>query len=647
MGEQVLLHLSESNKSTEEKLTYFDRSVFERLRLSSIEPASKAELFGLLVRYNTLYMIKKAGSGHIGSSFSSIDIMTWLYLNVLRGRDRYFSSKGHDSPALYAIQAGLGIIPFEKIHTLRRFGGLPGHPDVKTPGAFTNTGSLGMGVSKAKGFLYGDQILGNQNTRVYVLTGDGELQEGQFWESLSIKQEKISGNINVIVDHNKIQSDTFVADVSDLGDLELKFQAFGLPVKRIDGHDYTQLKNAFIEDNTDAPIRVIIADTIKGKGISFMEHTSMSDKEIYYKYHSGAPSYKEYKSASDELYDKICTKTHELSIDRAKTSSFISIKESHDTMIEHMIPAYSNALLKVANFNCNVVALDADLVLDTGLIPFKESYPHRFIECGIAEQDMVSQAGTLALAGCIPVVHSFSCFLTSRASEQIYNNCTQDSKVVYVGSLAGVLPAGPGHSHQAVRDYTAMMGMPNMTLIEPFNAKQIERCVSWAVNQNTFSTYIRLTSVPYSTCEEIKSIDDFNVGQGVCITDENDMVIIAFGPIIAFNALKAVQALENQGITPKVIITPWINQIDMEWLEYEIRNASLVVLIENHYQVCGVGAHYIASIVSKGKNINKRFYTIGIKELPVCGQNDEVLEYHNLSESRIKDKIAILHDLYC
>src|SRR5207248_1035420 len=159
-----------------------------------------------LARVNALYMIAAAGSGHIGSSFSAMDIVSWLYLNELRRPDAntsaafgdlYFSSKGHDVPGLYAVLIGLGDLDFDLLHQLRRLGGLPGHPDVSTSGVVTNTGSLGMGVSKAKGMVEANRLLG-RDQRIFVLTGDGELQEGQFWESLGTAAIRRMGEIVVI-----------------------------------------------------------------------------------------------------------------------------------------------------------------------------------------------------------------------------------------------------------------------------------------------------------------------------------------------------------------------------------------------------------------------------------------------------------------
>ena len=295
-------------------LNYVPIEEFNRIKNLKISNYEKAIIFSNLCRINTLYMIAKAGSGHIGSSFSSMDILTWLYLFEMKGdiniinensNDIFFSSKGHDAPALYSVLIGLGKLDFELLHKLRKFKGLPGHPDISTPNIITNTGSLGMGISKAKGIVFANRR-NKKSSRVFVLTGDGELQEGQIWESLlSAANNKLS-EIIVIVDHNKLQSDTLVSKVSDLGLLEEKFSAFGWHVSRCNGNNINELAETFknIREINDKP-KVIIADTIKGKGVSFMEHTSIDSDIEFYKFHSGAPSSDAYYRASLELVNLV------------------------------------------------------------------------------------------------------------------------------------------------------------------------------------------------------------------------------------------------------------------------------------------------------------------------------------------------------
>ena len=568
MGDQVGVSVSGT-------LYYIPFKEFERVRALSVSAVEKTSLFASLCRINTLYMIAHAGSGHIGSSFSSIDIMSWLLLNEVRVSpkgdttspcDIFFSSKGHDAPSLYNVFIGLGRLDFDLIHALRKHGGLPGHPDIAIPNIVTNTGSLGMGVSKAKGMIFANRLL-RRPTNVFVLTGDGELQEGQFWESLISAANLKLSELTVIIDHNKLQSDTLVSKVSDLGDLEAKLTAFGWHVSRCDGNDLVAFSTTLAATKrvTDQP-KVIIADTIKGKGVSFMEHTSIDSDVELYKFHSGAPNGENYTKATQELIvaanERLkCVGANELKLEILTREAIVSPEHT-----ERQIPAYADALLGQARKNSEIVVLDADLVLDTGLIPFQKEFPDRFLECGIAEQDMVSQAGGIALQGLLPIVHSFACFLSTRPNEQIYNNATEGKKIIYVGSLAGVLPAGPGHSHQGVRDIACILAIPNMTIIEPVNAKQVALALHWAVSDSQESVYMRLTSIPYEQTPELTQISEFIPGQGECIRKGNDLVILCFGPILSFQAMQAAEILADNGIETTVVVTPWINRIDMSWL---------------------------------------------------------------------------------
>jgi transketolase len=195
--------------AVEGELYYIGKPEFDRVRGLNAARHEIVALFADMARVNALYMIANAGSGHIGSSFSSMEIFSHLQLNELNsGRNaRFFSSKGHDAPGLYAVMMATGALDEDLLHKLRRLDGLPGHPDVGTEGIVANTGSLGMGISKAKGFVLAGRLKG-EPVSVMVVTGDGELQEGQIWESLMSAANWRMGELTVVVDHNKIQSTT-------------------------------------------------------------------------------------------------------------------------------------------------------------------------------------------------------------------------------------------------------------------------------------------------------------------------------------------------------------------------------------------------------------------------------------------------------
>ena len=375
-----------------------------------------------------------------------------------------------------------------------------------------------------------------------------------------------------------------------------------------------------------------------------MEHTAMAAGQEYYKYHSGAPGLDEYHSAFQELVASINSTALDIGVD-IPTPVEVRVQPltvTRDT--ERMIPAYSEAILAEARSNPGVVALDADLVLDTGLIPFKNEFPERFIECGIAEQDMVSQAGTLALEGLLPVVHSFACFLTSRASEQIYNNCTQGGRVIYVGSLSGLLPAGPGHSHQAVRDITAMSAMPGMTLIEPANAEQVKQAFDWAAQKNAGSAYLRLTSIPYPLRPELATMSDIKEGQGHVLRKGADVTIIAAGPIMIQVALEVADRFSTENMDVCVINMPWLNKFDTNWFETNLPKdkQNYIFIFENHYLEMGFGTWMVDKLSGLNFHKNTCFKKIGLKELPRSGSNKEILEYHGMDAQSIFETMSKL-----
>ena len=631
MGEQQL------EQVTSDELVSVPASEFRRLIDARLPPAAAADAFAALARINTLYMIARAWSGHIGTSFSSIEIMSWLFLNEIRdlGKgpaacDIFFSSKGHDAPALYSVLIGLGLLPEDKMDHLRRLHGLPGHPHVDTPYIQANTGSLGMGISKAKGMAIANRLAGTPR-RIFVLTGDGELQEGQFWESLASARHHKLGEIVVIIDHNKIQSDTWVEQVSGLGDLDAKLRAFGWHVSRCDGHDTAAIERTLraLDAVTDRP-KVIVADTVKGKGISFMEGPAMKAGELY-GYHSGAPTESEYARGSSELLDNAARLFRNAGLGSITTKTGRRPERREPRVTHNLINAYKDALVTQGDRHPGIVVLDADLVKDCGLVPFAQKYPDRFVECGIAEQDMVSMACGLAHRGALPIVHSFACFLSARPNEQIYNQCSEASKVIYVGSLAGLLPGGPGHSHQSVRDISALAAMPHLVMAEPAVEAEVHALLDHLVGGTSESAYLRLVSVKWPVPFDYPPGQRVQPGRGWVVRDGRDLVVIGYGPWLLSNAWHAAEDLERTiGVTTRLINLPWLNRVDPGWLREAIGDRRALVLLDNHYVRGGQGDMVAAAVAELGLDPAVTVGRAGVTELPECGTNDEVLEYHRL-----------------
>jgi transketolase len=618
------------------RLRHLPREQFDRIRAADQEPVERAAAFADACRINALYMIARAGSGHIGTSFSCMDVLAWLHLEVLRDGDRYFSSKGHDAPALYAVLTATGALPFDGVHGLRRLGGLPGHPDVVlTPRVVTSTGSLGMGISKARGFARAGRLQGRSG-RVFVLTGDGELQEGQFWESLGPTANGGFGEITAIVDHNKLQSDTWVSRVSDLGDLERKVAAFGWAVARCDGNDLGAVARtlASLEADRGRP-KLLVADTLKGAGVSFMEpHDRPEESTSLYGFHSGAPSEDEYERALAELEARLAVRLGAIGLPPAE---LVAVEPPPRPVPprrpQKLVAAYGEALVEEAGREERLVVLDADLVLDTGLVPFRDRFPERFVECGIAEQDMVSQAGALALAGMLPVCHSFACFLSTRPNEQIYNNSTEGTKVIYAGSLAGLVPGGPGHSHQSVRDISALRAMPGMALLEPYCEEEARLAVRWAVREATGPVYIRLVSVPWELGFDPPAHPGLTAGRGTPLREGADALLVAAGPVMVSQAWHAAGLLDGDGVGCGVVALPWLRDVDGAWLT-EVAGGRPLFCLDNHYVSGGQGDAVLAAVGGV-----LPVHRLGVEEVPVCGTNDEVLRAHRLDARSVAERV--------
>ncbi|MFQ5563983.1 MAG: transketolase C-terminal domain-containing protein [Parvularculaceae bacterium] len=622
-------------------LYYADKDVFDRVGAADAPAPDRAALFADLARLNALTMIAGAGSGHIGSSFSSMDIVAWLYLEHMRDGDIYFSSKGHDAPGLYAVLSALGHLPFDAIHRLRRIDGLPGHPDIHVDGMEANTGSLGMGISKAKGMAFAHRLRG-EDKRIYVMTGDGELQEGQIWESLVSAANDELGEITVIVDHNKFQSDYAVARTSDLGDLAAKFAAFGWHTQEIDGHDFAGVARALIAANeTTGRPSVIIAHTVKGKGVSFMEGARIDSDVERFRFHSGAPNGDDYAHAVEELVSRINERSKKTGLPQVRYETVRRPPATPETDVVRLIPAYTEALLTQAKKNERIIALDADLVVDMGLEPFREKFPERFVECGIAEMDMASQAGGMALKGFLPVVHSFACFLSTRPNEQIYNNATEGTKIVYVGGLAGLLPAGPGHSHQSVRDVSALGSVPGMAMVEPAHPSDVAPLLDWCVNVHDGPSYVRLASIPYSAPYEPQTPESLKAGRGWAVRDGEDAVIIASGLVCLAQAYDAAERLRRKGVSVGVANMPWLNNVDDAWLAETFSPVRAALVIENHYERLGL-ADILFSAWARAGGQGVALDRIGLTNTPPCGANDEVLQAVGFQPDQIGERVLHL-----
>jgi transketolase len=632
------------------KLFLAGQQEFQRVRAAPIDKYRKLALLADMSRANTLACVKRAGSGHLGSSFSSLDIVTCLYHSEMNtaavgighpDRDIYFSSKGHDGPGLYAVLFSLGILPKDKFINLRRIGGTFGHPDVRTPGIEANSGSLGMGVSKAKGMAAAKALLGHQG-RVFVMTGDGELQEGQIYESLQTASHQRINNLNVIVDHNKVQSDKQVAEIIDLGDLASKCRAFGWHVARCDGHDFRQLEEVFAEfrEVTDKP-KILIADTLKGRGVSFMEHpAALAACGGVYRWHAGAPDDRSFEAGFAEISERV---NHQLAECHLSPLVLEELepgpRPADEVSREFVADAFGRALIDIAAEREDIIVLDGDLAADCRIRAFELKYPKRFIENGIAEQDMVSMAGGLALQGLLPVVNSFASFLAAKSNEQIYNNACEQTKIIYVCHYAGLIPAGPGSSHQSLRDISLFGALPQCVMLQPCNAEETRMALQYCVGGANRVYMLRLVIGPSPRIITLPEDYHLTLGQGVCLTAGSDAVLFAYGPVMLNEALLAAELLDREGLKLKVVNMPWLNRFDRNWLEAVLERCQRIYVLEDHSPVGALGDAMLNELTADGLLSARQFRKFGVEGYPACGTPQEALQHHGLDGASLAMRI--------
>ncbi len=501
---------------------------FERIAAAELDADARLELLADMCRLNALVAVKRAGSGHLGSTFSSLDLVAhllWENLNVAEvgfdspDRDVFFSSKGHDVPGLYAALNALGVIPTERLLRLRRLGGLDGHPDVGVPGIEANSGSLGMGISKARGIAWAKRHLG-RGGRVVVMTGDGELQEGQNWEALQAAAHQRVGRLLVVVDRNELQSDKATEEILALESLEAKLRAFGCRVVTCDGHDHAALRHALREalgaTTTARPAsssrgrsraRASRSWSTRGRSPRAAARTAgtrarpttttspprpassrpaaRADRRRF----GLAPLALERRSAARRRARGQPPGRARERRRRARRRGRASPRSTSPPPTGRRCSS-SRRASRVSSCSTPTSPPTAACARSSSRSPTGSS------RTGSPSRTWSRWPRAWPATGSLPVVNSFASFLASRANEQIYNQASERTKVVYAMHYAGLIPAGPGKSHQSLRDASLMAAIPGVTVVHPCNGEETRALVEWAVLEATESVAIRLAIGP-------------------------------------------------------------------------------------------------------------------------------------------------------
>jgi len=480
------------------------------------------------------------------------------------------------------------------------------------------------------------------------MLGDGELQEGQNYEGLQAAAHERLAGLTIVVDRNELQSDKPTEEIVSLGELEGRFRAFGWHVETCDGHDPAALRDAFrVFRALDDRPQALVARTIKGKGVSFMEHPrALVEGGGTYRWHAGAPDDESFERAFEELRVRISDGLAggglgalELEHVEPETRVTVTLEGEPESgggtrariTDEYVVDAYGDELVRLGAERDDLVVLDADLASDCRVRAFELAFPDRFLECGIAEQDMVSTAAGLARHGLMPVVNSFASFLASRANEQIYNQASEGTKVVYALHYAGLIPAGPGKSHQSVRDISLLGALPGTTVVQPGSAAQTRALLRWAVEEAEGNVAIRLAIGPSPRRIELPATAQ--LGVGTLLREGDAGVLLAYGPVMLHEALTASELLAERRVALAVAGQPWLNVFDDDWVA-ELDGYDAIFVLEDHAPVGGLADALRRAL--PGREI----LAFGVEGWPACGTPIEALGAHRLDGASLAERIA-------
>jgi transketolase len=257
---------------------------------------------------------------------------------------------------------------------------------------------------------------------------------------------------------------------------------------------------------------------------------------------------------------------------------------------------------------------------------------------------MVSAAAGLARHGFLPVVNSFASFLCARANEQIYNNTGEGSRIIYACHYAGLIPAGPGKSHQSIRDISLLGALPRMVILQPANSAETRMVVDYAIDEATENVAIRLAIGPCPRTIVLPSDYRLAPGRGVSLTQGSHAALFAYGPVMLHEALSAAEGLAERGIGVRVINMPWLNRLDREWFAQTIADVPAIFVLDDHAPVGGLGDFLLNELVLVEHPLSKSFRKLAVEGEPACGTPVEALRHHRLDgaslERRIEDALA-------
>jgi transketolase len=604
------------------------------------------ELAGQL-RVDSIRSTTTAGSGHPTSSMSAADLMAVLmssYMHYdfdnpkLPNNDHLIFSKGHASPLLYSMFKAAGAITDEELLTLRKFGSrLEGHPTPVLPWVDVATGSLGQGLPIGVGIALCGKYLDKLPYHIWVLLGDSEMAEGSIWEAFDHASHYKLDNLVAILDCNRLGQRGETELGWNTAAYEARAKGFGWNAIVIDGHNYDEINSAFAQaSQPNGSPTVIIAKTIKGKGVSFVENKNG--------WHGKALNQQQEEQALSELH-AVRSKTFPVQ----KPENLQPAPEAAKKAIE--LPkydgkeqvatrkAYGDALLALGAANPNVVGLDGEVSNSTYAEEFAKAYPDRFFEMYIAEQQLVSAAVGMSVRHKVPFASTFAAFF-SRAYDFIRMAAISRANIRLCGSHAGVSIGEDGPSQMALEDLAMMRAVYGSTIVYPCDPNQTAQLVAQMADTDGI-VYMRTTRektpVLYSPDEQ------FSIGGSKVVrsSDKDEVTIVAAG-ITLHNALDACDQLKSQGISARVIDAYTVKPIDEETLFAAADEAgNCIVTVEDHWPEGGLGEAVLEAFTQRDGAM-PRVVKLAVQSMPGSGTPAELMEEAGISAHHIVQAVRAL-----
>jgi transketolase len=600
------------------------------------------------LRIDSIRSSSGAGSGHPTSSMSAADLLAVLMSKYLRydfdhpenpNNDHLIFSKGHASPLLYSVYKAAGALTDEELLTFREFHSrLQGHPTPQIPWVDVATGSLGQGLPIGVGVALAGKYLDKLPYHVWVLCGDSEMAEGSMWEAFQHAAHYKLDNLTAILDMNRLGQTRETMDGWHGDHYAARAEAFGWHAIQIDGHNPDEIDKAYAEalDQADQPT-LIIAKTMKGRGVSFLEDVDgMHGKPV--------PG-DEVQAALDELGD-----VDDLLVDVRKPDPGQGENFTPGVTGELDLPtwevgdeeatrgAYGAALKALGGAREDVVALDGEVSNSTKSEEFAKEYPDRYFEMFIAEQQMISAAVGMSVRHRVPFASSFAAFL-SRAYDFIRMAAISRANIRLSGSHAGVSIGEDGPSQMALEDVAMMRAVHGSTVLQPCDANQTARLVAEMADKDgiVFLRTLRpKTPVIYDASE------DFPIGGSKTVrSSDDDAVTVVASGITLHEATKAADELQESGIAVRVIDAYSIKPIDGDTIRGAARATDgKVVAVEDHWPEGGLGEAVLSALSEESDALHFEHLAVGI--MPGSGSSAELMDAAGISANHIVDAVRKL-----